>query len=319
MRDLGLGVGVEGSVVTVGTFDGFHLGHRDVVDRLVLRARALGRPGVLVTFEPHPLAVVRPTSAPPLLTPHRERLAALADTGVDRLVVLPFTPQLAAYSPEAFVDVVLRQRYGMTTLLIGHDHGFGRGRSGGVEALVELGASRGFSVEVVDPVLAADGEPVSSTRVRRAVAAGELDAAVSLLGRPYSLMGRVVHGAARGRSIGYRTLNIELPDSRKLLPPLGVYAVRVCTPRASYGGMLNFGARPTFGNDAVGLEAHLFDTDGDWYGATVQLEFIARLRDVRTFADVGALQAQLTTDEQDARRALTQFVESGKLTSSTRL
>ncbi len=319
MRNLGLGEGVKGSVITVGTFDGFHLGHRDVVDRLVLRARALGRPAVLVTFEPHPLAVVRPASAPPLLTPHRERLAALADTGVDRLVVLPFTPQLAAYSPEAFVDAVLRRRYGMTTLLIGHDHGFGRGRSGGVDALLELGAARGFAVEVVEPVLTGDGEPVSSTRVRRAVAAGDLDAAAALLGRRYTLMGQVVHGAARGRGIGFRTLNIDLPDARKLLPPLGVYAVRVSTPRATFGGMLNFGAKPTFGDDAVGLEAHLFDAAGDWYGATVQLEFIARLRDIRTFAEVGALRAQLVTDEQEARRALTQFVESGKLTSSTRL
>ncbi len=318
MRDLGFGGQVQGTVVTVGTFDGFHLGHRDVVDRLVERAAALRLPSVLVTFEPHPLAVVRPESAPLLLTPPLERLAALAGARIDRVVVLPFTPALAALSPTSFVDELLRDRYGMTALLIGHDHGFGRGRSGDVDALVQLGAARGFQVDVVEPVLAPDGAPISSTRVRQAVEAGDLDGAAVLLGRRYAATGRVVAGAARGRTIGFRTLNIALGDARKLLPPLGVYAVRVATPTGSFGGMLNLGARPTFGDDAVGIEAHLFDANGDWYDATVQVEFVARLRDIRPFPGANALRAQLAADEQDARRALTSFVESGKLTSSTR-
>ena len=297
---------VAGTVVTVGTFDGVHLGHQDVIHRLAARAAELGLPSVLVTFEPHPLEVVNPAAAPALLTPGLERLEALAETGVDYVAVVPFTPALAAYEAADFVDLVLRDRLRMRELLIGHDHGMGRGRAGDAEVLTALGAERGFGVDVVPPGSATDGEgpPVSSTEIRRAIASGDLDRAALGLGRRYSASGRVVHGEARGRLLGYPTLNVELPSPRKLLPPEGVYAVRVQTPRGPFGGMMNLGPRPTFGDARVGLEAHVFDAAGEFYGAWVRVDFVARLRDVQRFPSTDALVEQLGRDAAEARRAL---------------
>lgn len=312
----GLPPTVTGTVLTLGTFDGMHRGHQDVIARLVRRAREASLPSVLLTFEPHPLAVVRPESAPPLLTLPAERLEVLAPLGLDYVVVLPFTPTLAAYTAEQFVDLVLRRRYRLRELFIGYDHGFGRGREGSAEVLQALGAARGFAVEVVRPVSVGGDAAISSTRIRRAVASGDLAAAAAGLGRPYSVSGRVVSGAGRGRTLGYRTLNLGPVDRRKLLPPEGVYAVRVQTPEGTHGGMLNLGPRPTFGDPEVGIEAHLFDVSGDWYGAWVRLDFVARLRDTRRFPGPDALRRQLDLDEQDARRALTLAPDAGNLCSS---
>ncbi|MGZ8412945.1 MAG: bifunctional riboflavin kinase/FAD synthetase [Gemmatirosa sp.] len=296
---------VGGTVVTVGTFDGVHRGHQDVLARLSARARAVGLRSLLVTFDPHPLEVVNPDAAPPLLTPGREKLAALAESGVDYVAVVPFTRVLASYEAAQFVDLVLRDRLRMRELFIGHDHGFGRGRAGDAHVLQRLGAERGFHVEVVEPI-AAEGHAVSSTAIRRAVAGGDLHRAEAGLGRPYGVTGTVAHGERRGRLLGYPTLNIALPSPRKLLPPEGVYAVRVHTRSGSHGGMLNLGPRPTFGDTARSLEAHLFDVEGDWYGQTVGVDFVARLRDTRRFDGVEALVAQLGRDAHQARRALSQ-------------
>jgi riboflavin kinase / FMN adenylyltransferase len=301
----GLPPNVHATVVTVGTFDGVHRGHRDVLDRLTARANALGLRSVLVTFEPHPLDVVNPAAAPLMLTVGEEKREVLAESGIDYLAVVPFTPTLARYGAEEFVTRVLRDRFRMEHLLMGYDHGFGRNREGDVEVMQALGARDGFRVEVVAPVSIGDGRPISSTSIRRAIAGGDLERAAYALGRPYSLGGRVVPGAARGRGLGFRTINVAPPNPRKLLPPQGVYAVRVQTPGGSHGGMLNLGPRPTFGEQAIGIEAHLFDTSGDWYGAWVRVDFIARLRDTQKFATPAALIEQLRRDEDDARRVLT--------------
>jgi riboflavin kinase/FMN adenylyltransferase len=301
----GLPPDVRATVVSVGTFDGVHRGHRDVLDRLAARASALGLRSVLVTFEPHPLEVVNPTAAPLLLTVGDEKREVLAESGIDYVAVVPFTPALARYAAEEFVTKVLRARFRMEHLLMGYDHGFGRNREGDVEVMQALGARDGFRVEVVAPVSIGDGRPISSTSIRRAIAGGDLERAAYALGRPYSLGGRVMPGAARGRGLGFPTINVAPPNSRKLLPPQGVYAVRVQTPGGSHGGMLNLGPRPTFGEQAVGIEAHLFDTSGDWYGARVRVDFIARLRDTQKFSTPAALVEQLRRDEDDARRVLT--------------
>jgi riboflavin kinase/FMN adenylyltransferase len=301
----GLPPDVRATVVSVGTFDGVHRGHRDVLDRLAARAAALGLRSVLVTFEPHPLEVVNPTAAPLLLTVGEEKREVLAESGIDYVAVLPFTPALARYAAEEFVTEVLRARFRMEHLLMGYDHGFGRNREGDVEVMQALGARDGFRVEVVAPVSIGDGRPISSTSIRRAIAGGDLERAAYALGRPYSLGGRVMPGAARGRGLGFPTINVAPPNPRKLLPPQGVYAVRVQTPGGSHGGMLNLGPRPTFGEQAVGIEAHLFDTSGDWYGARVRVDFIARLRDTQKFSTPAALVEQLRRDEDDARRVLT--------------
>jgi riboflavin kinase/FMN adenylyltransferase len=301
----GLPPHVTGTVITVGTFDGVHRGHRDVVERLVKRAHTLKIPSVLVTFEPHPLEVVNLSAAPLLLTTHDEKQEVLAETGIDYMAVVPFTPQLAGYSAENFVELILRRCFRLRELLIGYDHGFGRQRAGNVEVLKTLGERDGFRVEVVDPVSSPDGHSISSTSIRRAIAGGDLHRAAESLGRLYSVSGRVVKGAQRGRTIGFPTLNLGAPPPRKLLPPEGVYAVRVQTAVGPVGGMMNLGPRPTFGDLTTSLEAHLFDTTGDFYDAEVRIDFVARLRETRKFVSGDQLSKQLAQDERDARNALT--------------
>jgi len=313
---------IDGAVVTVGTFDGVHLGHRDVLNRVVLRARERRVPSLLVTFDPHPLEVVNPSAAPLLLTPGDEKLEALSESGLDYVVVLPFTTQLARYSATSFVEEILLRRFHLCELYIGYDHGLGRGREGDLALLRRLGARHRFPVNVVDAV-AFDGAPVSSTAIRRAVSYGELDESSRLLGRRYGLRGRVGHGDERGRQLGFPTVNVVLPAPRKLLPPVGVYAVLLQAASGTHGGMMNLGPRPTFNDSTLSLEVHLFDVRGDWYGSDVRVEFVARLRDTKRFESPDALVAQLRRDERDARRALTQVEERdtvrGSATNSSSL
>lgn len=300
----GLPPHVTHTAITVGSFDGVHLGHRDVLQRLVDRAAALEVPSVLLTFEPHPLEVVNPAAAPPLLTVGDEKLEVLAESGVDYVAIMPFTPELASFEAERFVREILLGRFRMRELLMGHDHGFGRNRAGNLETVRQLGSLYGFGVEVIPPVTTGEGPPISSTAIRRAVAGGDLARAAAGLGRPYSLGGRVAHGEKRGRLLGFPTINVVVPSPRKLLPPEGVYAVRVQTPLGAFGGMLNLGPRPTFGDERVTIEAHLFDVDGDFYGSRVRIDFLRRLRDVQRFANIQALVAQLEQDAVAARDVL---------------
>lgn len=300
----GLPPDVTQTAVTVGSFDGVHRGHQDVLRQLVARARSHGVHSLLVTFDPHPLEVVNPAAAPRLLTVGDEKLEVLAESGIDYVAVLPFTPALAAFSAERFVDEILRERFRMHDLLMGHDHRFGHNRSGDVVTMRRLGEARGFQVGVVPAVTVDGGQPVSSTAIRRAVAGGDLEGARLGLGRPYSLGGVVVAGARRGRTIGFPTANVPLPGPRKLLPPEGVYAARVQTRLGPYDAMLNLGGRPTFGEMTPVVEAHLLDADVDLYGERVRIDFVARLRDVQRFSGVDALVAQLERDAGAARRVL---------------
>ena len=297
---------VTGTVVTVGTFDGVHLGHREVFRRLHARARALGSRSVLVTFDPHPLEVVNPTVAPRLLTVGEEKLEVLTTCELDYVVVLPFTPMLATYTAEQFVKAVLIDRVRMRELLIGHDHGLGRNRAGNVDVLRELAGPYQFSLDVIEPVGLDDRHPHSSSVIRRAVAGGDLARAAKGLGRDYSISGTVERGAGRGRTLGFRTLNLAPVSPRKLLPPEGVYAVRVATPKGAFGGMMNLGPRPTFNDPIPKVEAHLFDVEVDLYGASVRVELVERLRETRKFASKEALTAQLERDERHARAVLVQ-------------
>jgi riboflavin kinase/FMN adenylyltransferase len=291
------------TVVTVGTFDGVHLGHWAVLEEIARRAAASGRTSVLVTFEPHPLEVVNPQAAPPLLTLPEEKRLILAQSSVDRVAFVPFTRALRDMAPEQFVREVLEESFQVAELVIGYDHGFGRGRAGDVELLRRIGAEDGFAVDVV-PAVMLDGRPISSTLIRRAVAGGDLDTAARALGRPYSAMGRVVRGAGRGKGIGVPTINLAPPSPRKLLPPDGVYAAVVSWKGGERGAMLNLGPRPTFGEAARTLEAHLFDFEGELYGESVTVEFLTRLRDVGRFDSVDALRRQLQSDREAALGAL---------------
>lgn len=298
---------VERTAVTVGTFDGVHLGHFDVLHRLAARARATGMASVLVTFAPHPNEVVRPSAVPMLLTPGMEKFEALATIGFDYCAVLPFTRDLAALTAADFVRRVLRPRFRMEALMIGHDHGFGRDRAGGREQLMALGHSDGFAVEQVERVSLGDGTVVSSSGIRTAVANGDLEAARRSLGRRYSLAGVVLRGDQRGRTIGFPTINLGTAPARKLLPPSGVYAAIVQTPAGPYGAMMNLGARPTVADDRQTVEAHLFDFSGDLYGANVRIDIVAPLRAIRRFSGLAELMAQLAADQIAARTALTSF------------
>lgn len=291
-----------GSVITVGTFDGVHVGHHAVLEEIASRGAASGRQSLLVTFEPHPLDVVNPAAAPPRLTTAQERLEVVATSAIDRMLVLHFDRTMATKSPAEFVDQVLLAQCGMRELVIGHDHGFGRGRAGDVQTLQDLGQARGFPVDVVSPVTI-DGHTVSSTAIRRAVAGGDLGAAARQLGRRYSVSGTVQRGEQRGRSLGFPTLNLEAPP-RKLLPPDGVYAAVVETPRGRFGGMMNQGHRPTFDDGRRLIEVHLFGFAGDLYDAWVRVEWVAHLREIRRFDGVAALRHQLEDDRLRAMATL---------------
>jgi riboflavin kinase / FMN adenylyltransferase len=198
-------------------------------------------------------------------------------------------------------------RYALRELVIGHDHGLGRGREGDAAALRAIGAELGFPVDVVPPTTSPEGVPISSSAIRKAVAEGRLDTAAKGLGRRYAFRGSVVPGSQRGRELGFPTVNLALVSSEKQLPPLGVYAVRVTFSAGTFGGMLNLGGRPTFGDFVLSPEVHLFDVAGDWYGQSLRVEFVARLRDTIRFGGVEALREQLTKDAATARSALTQL------------
>jgi riboflavin kinase/FMN adenylyltransferase len=286
----------RGSVVTVGTFDGVHRGHSAILDEITRRADASGRRSVLLTFEPHPLYVVRPEQAPGLLTTRDEKKELLAQSGIDVVVFQAFTSGLASFSPERFVDEVLVRRLALEELVIGYDHGFGRNRSGDAETLRAIGASRGFTVDVVDPVTLGP-DPISSSRIRAAVAAGRLDEARSGLGRSYGVTGTVTRGDGRGRSIGFPTANLSEIAPEKLLPPPGVYAVRVDLAAGPMRvGALHLGPRPTFEGAEPTLEVHLLDFEGDLYGQRLRVHFVEQLRGIRRFESVADLTAQLQRD-----------------------
>lgn len=290
----------RGSVVTVGTFDGVHRGHQAVLAEICRRARATGRRSVLLTFDPHPLSVVRPEVAPRLLTTPIEKTEILTQAGIDVLVYQQFDETLAAYRPERFVDEILLGRLRVEELVIGYDHGFGRNRSGDADTLRQIGRQRGFEVDVVPPVDLGDA-PVSSSRLRQLVAQGELDQVAEGLGRPYSLTGRVIRGDGRGRTLGFPTANLKVEGAAKLLPPAGVYGVRVQLPDGPRVGALHLGPRPTFEGATPSIEVHILDFDGSLYDLWVRVDFVVNIRGVQRFDGIDALKQALAVDVATAR------------------
>ena len=298
--------GDRGTVATVGTFDGVHLGHWTVLQEIRRRAEATGRRSLLVTFDPHPLRIVRPDHAPPLLTTPLEKKEILAESGLDYLAFLSFTETLSRYEPRRFVEEVLLGRLGVEELVLGYDHGFGRDRSGNAETLRAIGDELGFAVDVVPPVSAGD-RAISSTRVRDAVAAGRMDEAHECLGRPYPIRGLVVRGDGRGKGLGFPTANLRIWNSDKLIPPPGIYAVRGVLRRGTFTGALHLGPRPTFKGSPPSIELHLLDFDGDIYGEEVRVDFIEHLRGVIAFDSVAALIEQMQRDVERARNTVDDY------------
>jgi len=293
----------RGTVATVGTFDGVHLGHWSVLEEINRRAEATGRRSVLVTFDPHPLRIVRPEHAPPLLTTPVEKKEILAESGLDYAVFLSFTEALSRYEPRRFVEEILIARLGVEELVIGYDHGFGRDRSGDPETLIAIGAELGFAVDVVAPVQAGE-RAVSSSRIRSAVGAGDMAEARACLGRSYSVRGVVVRGDGRGRGLGFPTANLRVGEREKLIPPQGIYAVRGVLRGGTYQGALHLGPRPTFKGSPPTIELHLLDFDQDIYGEEVRVDFVEYLREIRPFASVEALVDQMREDLEAARLAI---------------
>ena len=295
-------VGFAGGAVTVGNFDGVHRGHRALVAAAKAWAGRVNGPAVVVTFDPPPHHVLVPGSARPPLTTIPDRAALLHAAGADHVVVLATSPALLALSPEAFFEDLLVRQLGAKAIVEGANFRFGRGRAGDTTTLRGLCSAAGLGFEEVAPVLA-HGEPISSSRVRTALLAGDVALANDLLGRSYSITGTVVVGAKRGRTIGFPTAN--LGDVATVLPGNGVYAVRAGVGGTMKAAAANVGPNPTFGEDARKVEVHLIDFAGDLYGQLLTVEFVARLRDTRPFAGVAELTEQLQHDIAAAKRTLT--------------
>lgn len=296
------------AAVAIGNFDGVHLGHRELLRRARAWAGEHGGTSVAVTFDPHPLAVLAPDRPPALLTTVARRLELFADAGIEVAVVLPFSRELAAMEPEAFVEEVLRQRLAAVHVVVGYDFGYGKARAGTPASLVAHGGRAGFGVEVVAPI-AVEGTAASSSAIRQALRRGEVRAAGRWLGRPFEIDGVVGHGHKRGRQLGFPTANVcpELP----LLLGSGIYACRLRAAEAdgalgpALPAVASLGTNPTFtGTDERTLEVYVLDFAGDLYDRRVRVELVDKLRDEARFASVEALVAQIARDVEDARRAL---------------
>jgi riboflavin kinase/FMN adenylyltransferase len=298
---------MPGTAVTIGAYDGVHLGHRALLRDLCLRAEAAGLSTVVVTFDRHPASVVRPDSAPKLLTDLDQKLELLAECGIDRTLVVPFDRTRAEESAEDFVREILVDALEARLVVVGEDFHFGHGRKGNVALLTELGQGYGF--EVIGVSLTGDEtEAVSSTRIRTLVAAGAVEEAATLLGRPHEVRGPVVHGDGRGGpELGFPTANVELAEDIAR-PADGIYAGYYIRPDGTrYEAAISVGRRPTFyepGTASVLVEAYLLDFEGDLYGELGRVSFVRRLRDELQFDSVEALIAQMHQDVAEARRVL---------------
>lgn len=286
-------------VATIGNFDGVHTGHQAVIKQVIDQAHAMGLPSTIITFEPQPREYFRPEVSPARLTKLREKLHAMKDCGIDRVLCLRFNEHLASLSAEQFVRQVLVDGLGIKYLVVGDDFRFGQGRDGDFEFLREAGERYGYAIANI-PSYIVDGLRVSSTRIRQALMAGNLDLVELLLGRPYCMCGHVAHGDKRGRTIGFPTANIHL--HRHATPVKGVYAVRMHGLKEGVvNGVANIGTRPTVNAGArILLEVHLFDFDRDIYGEHVDVCFLEKLRDEQKFESFEALQAQIRRDIEKA-------------------
>ena len=289
------------AAVALGVFDGVHLGHRAILGLAVSHAGAAGMRSIACTFDPHPMEVLQPGRAPLPITTLDERLVLIEGCGLDCAVVLPFTRELAAMEPEAFVKDVLVTRLGARDVVVGFNHRFGRGARGDAAMLRTLGERLGFRTHVAEP-LVVDGVAVSSTEIRAALQRGELAMAGRLLGHPYTLSGTITHGAGRGRTLGFPTAN--LVPTRPVLAAAGVYACTAEVAGRKERAVVNVGVRPTFGETVLAVEAYLLDFAGDIYGQTMTLTFISRIREERRFPSVEALTSQIEFDAAEARRRL---------------
>lgn len=290
------------SVLTVGTFDGVHEGHRVLMETVLEKAKNRDARSVIVTFDPHPRNIIHPgEKGIKLLTTLEERCEILKDLGIDLMVVIPFDRDFSLLTSEEFVEDIIHEKIGVSEFVIGYDHHFGRNREGTIETIKNLGKKLGFQAHVVSKQEVGE-KTVSSTAIRTAISEeGNVKLAAKLLGRYYMLNGTVIHGDKRGKKIGFPTANIKPEHPNKIVPRDGVYAVRVRVDGQWYGGMMNIGTRPTFEEEYhKTLEVHLFEFDRDIYGKNIQVRFIKRIRDEKKFGGVEELVEQLKHDRKES-------------------
>ena len=288
-------------VITIGTFDGVHLGHRKIISRLQDIARSIQGESVIFTFDPHPRKVVDPDETSlRLLTTLEEKIQLFSESGIDHLVIYPFTPEFAQLSYGQFVEQILVNQIHTEYLVVGYDHKFGKNREGDFEFLKNCAEKFNFHVEKLD-VLLMNESNISSTKIREAIQHGDFETANTYLGYPFTLNGTVVEGQQLGRKIQFPTANVEASDPDKIIPGYGVYAVKVKVQNRSFNGMLNIGSRPTINQNADhrSIEVHILEFDQDIYGESIEIRFFGKLREEQKFGSLDALKEQLLSDKND--------------------
>lgn len=297
--------GCKNAVVTTGTFDGLHIGHRTILNRIKELAKKMGGETVVLTFFPHPRMVLFPDNKDlKLIDTIDERIEFLEKEGIDHLIIHPFSKEFSRLSSVEFVREILVNKIGTKILVIGYNHQFGRNREGSFEHLKEYSSLYGFEVEEI-PAKLIDDVDVSSTKIRRALLEGDIKTANTYLNRNFTLSGKVSHGNKIGREIGFPTANLHVKESYKIIPRIGVYAVKVWIDNNAYYAMLNIGYRPTFNSESsVKIEVHIFDFDKDIYDKNIKIEFVDRIRDEKKFNNAEELKSQLNLDKNYALKLL---------------
>jgi riboflavin kinase/FMN adenylyltransferase len=283
--------------VTIGSYDGLHLGHQEIINRVIERARGERGEAVVLTFEPHPVKFLKPQTPFPLITSRRKKMMLLESIGVDCTINLPFTKALTHMSGEEFIMDIVQKRIAPRWVVVGFNFTFGKNRTGTPDELKKIGTRLGFEVEIVPPYTI-NGEVVSSTRIRELIAEGNIKEANRMLGRDFIIMGKVIHGHARGKGLGFPTANLEITSD--LYPKKGVYAATVTQEEKTYHGVVNIGTNPTFEDKAFAVEVFLFNYQGDLYGKELRVALVDRVRDEETFSSPDALVHQI---EQDIHKA----------------
>jgi riboflavin kinase/FMN adenylyltransferase len=288
-------------VLTLGNFDGVHVGHQAIFKKVVERARELNGTSIAFTFEPHPLKVLAPERSPKLLSTFHSKMKLIAEAGIDIVICAEFSRAFADQNPEEFIRSFLHEKIGVKEVYVGYDYAFGRGREGSIESLEKVGRACGFHVEVVEAVQV-EGKVASSSAIRELISNGNVEDAAKLLGRYYSVEGEIVHGSRRGHELGFPTANLRTPNER--IPANGVYAVLADVDGRRYQGVAAIGVRPTFETGFFSIEVFLFDFVGELYGKQMDVSFVGHLREEKKFPDADSLIAQMRKDVEEAKKSL---------------
>lgn len=298
----------EKSIITLGTFDGLHLGHQQIVESVIQKSKQSGCRSFLLTFDPHPRKVIPGRNDVKLLSTLEEKILILEKIGLENLLVIKFTEDFSKQSPEQFVEKYLVNGIGLKEIVVGYDHHFGKGRGGDFELLQSLGQKFNFDVSIV-PEFSVDGETVSSTKIRNALLAGEVSKAGKMLGRNYSFKGLIVRGDGRGKKLGFPTANISIDSEDKLIPAKGIYAGECIVEGEKHYGLLSLGSRPTFHKDGEVIpEFYIFDFDRDIYDKVMQVNMVEKIRDEKKFNSVDELISQMKNDEEIGKEILSKLI-----------